>query len=108
LSDAVGGSKNGSFQSELQNWYAGLSPEQQGPVGGIVGRIGSDLDPVIHYDLDKAVAYPWNLLIGTEIGLTDAWRVRSEVGFIHRTQFILGLNYRFGGPRAATPLTGVQ
>jgi hypothetical protein len=37
------------------------------------------------------------MLIGTEIGLTRAWRVRAEVGFIQRTQVIIGINYRFGG-----------
>jgi len=108
LSDAVGGSNNGGFQAQLQNWYTGLSPEQQIPVSGIVGRIESDLDPVIHYDLDKAVAYPWNLLVGTEVGLSEAWRLRAEVGFLHRTQLVLGVNYRFGGPRAATPAPAAQ
>jgi hypothetical protein len=66
-------------------------------VRGIVGRLEGGGDPVIRYDLDKAVAYPWNLLVGTEIGLSRAWRIRAEVGFIHRTQVIVGLNYRFGG-----------
>ncbi len=104
LSEAVGG----SFQGQLQNWYAGLPPARQALVSGIVGQIEGDLDPVIHYDLDKAVAYPWNMLVGTEVGLSDAWRVRAEVGFIHRTQLVLGLNYRFGGPLSATPPTGAR
>ncbi|HEU5074017.1 MAG TPA: hypothetical protein VFU02_07585, partial [Polyangiaceae bacterium] len=53
--------------------------------------------PTIRYDLHKAVKYPWNALVGTEIGLTPAWRLRAEFGFINRTQLILGINYRFGG-----------
>ena len=97
LRDAVSGAGDGSFQEKLQTWYDGLPPGQQAVVGGIVGRIEGDRDPVIHYDLDKAVAFPWNMLVGTEIGLSPAWRVRAEVGFIHRTQLVLGLNYRFGG-----------
>ena len=98
LSDAVGGGGNadGSFQQDLKAWYDALPPGRQAVVGGLVSRIQGN-DPVIHYDLDKAVAYPWNMLIGTEIGLTPAWRVRAEVGFIQRTQVIIGLNYRFGG-----------
>jgi hypothetical protein len=98
LSDAVGGggSADGSFQQDLRAWYDALPPGRQAVVGGLVSRIQGN-DPVIHYDLDKAVAYPWNMLIGTEIGLTPAWRVRAEVGFIQRTQVIIGLNYRFGG-----------
>lgn len=98
LSDAIGGSSEGKFQDDLQEWYDGLPPVRQAIVRGIVGRLeGRDGDPVIRYDLDKAVAYPWNALVGTEIGLTPAWRIRAEVGFIHRTQVLIGLNYRFGG-----------
>jgi len=100
LSDAVEGAGDGSFQQKLQTWYDGLPPGQQVIVGGIVDQIQSGRpagDTLIRYDLDKAIAYPWNFLIGSEVGLTKAWRVRAEVGFIHRTQFVLGLNYRFGG-----------
>ena len=101
LSDAVGGS---GFQEKLQGWYDGLPPGRQAVVDGIVGRINGGGDPVIRYSLDKAIKYPWNMLIGGELGLTKAWRVRAEVGFIHRTQVVLGLNYRFGlfeaGPAA--------
>ena len=97
LSDAVGGAGDGSFQDKLADWYEGLPPGRQAVVRALVERIEPGGDPVIHYDLDKAVAYPWNVLIGTEIGLTPAWRIRAEVGFIQRTQVIIGLNYRFGG-----------
>jgi hypothetical protein len=101
LSDAVSGS---GFQEKLQNWYDGLPPGRQAIVDGIVGRLNGGGDPVIRYDLDKAIKYPWNMLVGGEIGITKAWRIRTEVGFIHRTQFVLGLNYRFGlfeaGPAA--------
>ena len=97
LSDAIGGSGDGGFQDDLQAWYDGLPPSRQAIVRGIVGRLEGGGDPVIRYDLDKAVAYPWNMLVGTEIGLSRAWRIRAEVGFIHRTQVIVGLNYRFGG-----------
>jgi hypothetical protein len=96
LSEALGDAA-GSFQQKVQDWYDGLPPGRQMIFQGLVDRITAAGDPVIHYDLDKAVAYPWNMLIGTEIGLTDAWRLRAEVGFIHRTQFIFGINYRFGG-----------
>jgi hypothetical protein len=97
LSDAVSSSADGSFQARLQDWYAGLPAARRASVQGLVDGIGAGGDPVVRYDLDKAIAYPWNLLVGTEIGLTDAWRLRAEVGFIHRTQVILGINYRFGG-----------
>jgi len=95
LSDAVG--SGGGFQDKLAAWYDNLPPAQQAVVGGVVGGLQAAGDPVIHYDLDKSVAHPWNMLIGTEIGLTRAWRVRAEVGFLQRTQLIVGINYRFGG-----------
>jgi hypothetical protein len=97
LSDAVGSSGDGSFQEKVRDWYDGLPPGRQMLVEGLVSRIGAGGDPVIHYDLDKAIAYPWNMLVGTEIGLSDAWRLRAEFGFIHRTQIVIGINYRFGG-----------
>jgi hypothetical protein len=100
LSDAVGG--DGSFQDKLAAWYEGLPPARQAVARALVERVQAADDPVIHYDLDKAVAYPWNFLIGTEIGLTRAWRIRAEVGFIQRTQVIIGLNYRFGGFRTGS------
>jgi hypothetical protein len=97
LSDAVSGVADGSFQERLQDWYDDLPAGQRALVQGFVERIGPRENPVIRYDLDKAIAFPWNMLVGTEIGLSDAWRLRAEVGFIHRTQVVLGLNYRFGG-----------
>src|SRR5215471_7446396 len=98
LKDAVSGAGDGSWQQKLQDWYNGLPPCRQAIVKNLVDRIDiGGGDPVIHYDLDKAVANPWNMLVGTEIGLSDAWRLRAEVGFIHRTQFLFGINYRFGG-----------
>lgn len=95
LSDAVGG--DGSFQDKLTDWYDGLPPGRQAIVRRLVEGIQAAEDPVIRYDLDKAVAHPWNILIGTEVGLTREWRIRAEVGFLNRTQVIVGLNYRFGG-----------
>jgi hypothetical protein len=100
LSDAVSGS---GFQEKLQNWYDGLPPGRQAIFDALVGRLNGGGDPVIHYDLDKAIKYPWNMLIGGEVGLTKAWRIRAEVGFIQRTQVVLGLNYRFGLFEAGPP-----
>lgn len=96
LSDAVGGTGDGSFQGRVQDWYDALPPGRQAIVEGIVSGIGGGGDPVIHYDLDKAIKYPWNMLVGGEVGLSKAWRLRAEFGFIHRTQLVLGINYRFG------------
>jgi hypothetical protein len=96
LKDAVNGAGDGSFQSKLEDWYNGLPPAKQAVVGAIVDKIGGGGNPVINYDLDKAIKYPWNMVVGGELGVTKAFRVRAEVGFIQRTQLVLGLNYRFG------------
>jgi len=105
LKEAIGGAGDGSFQDDLENWYNGLPPVRQAIVRGLVGRLEGS-DPVIHYDLDKAIAYPWNMLVGGELGITPSWRFRAEVGFINRTQVVLGLNYRFGGFRKAPEKDG--
>lgn len=97
LDDLGADSENGGFNEKLENWYEGLPPSRQAIVRGLVGRLEGNDNPTIHYDLHKAVKYPWNALVGTEIGLTSAWRLRAEFGFINRTQLILGFNYRFGG-----------
>jgi len=95
----LGADSEGGFHDDLMNRYEGLPPSRQAIVRGLVGRLdgNDDGDTIIRYDLHKAVKYPWNALIGTEIGLTQAWRLRAEFGFINRTQLILGINYRFGG-----------
>jgi hypothetical protein len=93
LSDALSGT---GFQDKLQEWYDSLPPARQAIVDGIVGRLPGGGDPIIRYDLDKGIKYPWNMVVGGELGITKAWRFRAEVGFIHRTQVVLGLNWRFG------------
>ncbi len=84
------------FEEKIANWYQGLPPLRQAAVRGLVGRLDQPDDVVIRYNLDKAVAKPWNMTVGGELGITEAWRVRAEVGFIGRTQVIVGINYRFG------------
>lgn len=103
LSDAIGGDADTSgFKQRVMDWYEGLPPARQAVVSGIVDAIeGGDRDTVIQYELDKAIADPWNMLLGTEVGLTPAWRLRAEVGFINRTQVVVGVNYRFGDGAAS-------
>ncbi|MCH2108506.1 MAG: hypothetical protein MK135_04205 [Polyangiaceae bacterium] len=86
----------GAVQEQILNWYNELPPSRQALVRGVAGRLGTADDPVIRYELEKSIASPWNMVAGTEMGITDAWRIRAEVGFIRRTSFMFGVNYRFG------------
>jgi hypothetical protein len=103
LSDTIDGD-GGDFQDQMLGWYNGLPPLRQAAVRGLVGRLQNIEDPIIRYDLDKRVAHRWNMLIGGELGLSRAWLVRAEFGFIHRTQVLVGLNYRFGIPKKPAPV----
>lgn len=94
LSEAVGDS--GALRDKVQDWYDGLTPPQKALVGSIVDGLESPGDPVIHYRLNKRVQYPWNMVLGAQLEINEHWQLRTEVGFIHRTQVIAGLNYRFG------------
>jgi hypothetical protein len=98
-----GGDAAADFEQKVMDWYGGLPPGRQQIVEGLVSRIDPNGDAVIHYELDKAIASPWNMLIGTEVGLTPHWRIRAEVGFIERFQLLLGVNYRFGDGAGTRP-----
>jgi hypothetical protein len=104
LKDAISGGDTSGFQNKVQDWYDGLPPAQRLVVQHLVSGIDGSANPVIHYELEKSVSHPWNALVGMELGLTPAWRLRGEVGFIDRTQVIVGFNYRFGsGSEPVTP-----
>lgn len=95
LQETLGEADLDPFREKLEAWYDGLGPVRQRAVDQLVDGL-EGADPIIHYRLDKRVAEPWNALIGTEIGLSDAWRIRAELGFLGRTQVMIGVNYRFG------------
>lgn len=89
----------GGNLEDYQNsdWYQGLPPPQQGVVDGIVQalqdkNLGST---TVNYSLDKAPAYPWNMILGGQFELNKHWQLRAEVGFIKRMSFFINLNYRF-------------
>ncbi len=97
LAEAVGGEDNGqSVEEKARAWYDGLDPVEQRIVSAIGERLPDRGDPVIHYKLDKALADPWNLLLGMEVDFSQRCQIRTEFGFLGRTQFLFSLNYRFG------------
>jgi len=93
--DDVIGEPSDSFKGKVKSWYDDLGRGQQAIVGGIYDRIQNNPSPTIHYKLDKEIADPWNMLLGMEADLNQRVQFRTEVGFIGRTQIILGVNYRF-------------
>jgi hypothetical protein len=99
LSEAVGDKNEGTVEGEIANWYRGLDASDQASVSAFGGRFpttGGDRDPVIHYKLDKALAHPWNGLIGMDVDVDRRFQIRTELGFFGRTQMLVGVNYRFG------------
>lgn len=99
LADATDGS-DPALVDKVNAWYDDLPPAKQLVVGKLVEAIqNSDLDQAtVKYDLDKKVAYRWNMLVGTQLEFSERWFLRAEVGFIQRQSFMLGFNYRFGTP----------
>jgi hypothetical protein len=60
------------------------------------GVLRGDLEDVtINYGLNKAVADPWNMLLGISWEKNKRWQARVETGFIGRVQVLLMANYRF-------------
>ena len=93
--DDVIGEPSDSFKGKVKSWYDSLDRGGQAIVGGIYDRIQNNPSPVIHYKLDKVIKDPWNMLLGMEADLSQRVQFRAEVGFLGRSQIILGVNYRF-------------
>lgn len=54
-------------------------------------------ESTVQYSLDKRPKDKWNFIVGSQFQLNKHWMIRGEYGFLgSRTQFIGGLQYRFG------------
>ena len=54
-------------------------------------------ESTVEYGLEKRQKDMWNFVLGTQFQLNKHWMIRAEGGFLGaRTQFIGGLQYRFG------------
>lgn len=94
--DEVLGEPSDEFEEKVRGWYNSLGPAQMGLVEDLVERLEGRGPTTIHYKLDKAVAHPWNMLLGMEADFSDRVQLRTEVGFFGRMQLVLGVCYRFG------------
>ena len=61
------------------------------------GAISNSETATVQYSLDKRVKNMWNMVVGTQFQLNKHWMIRAEYGFLgSRSQFVGGLQYRFG------------
>ena len=109
--------KVGDAQQQVNAWWASLTPaQQQNPVNKAkynganralarAGEILSSADNAINtiatstvqYSMDKRPKDPWNFIVGSQFQLNKHLMLRGEYGFLgSRTQFLVGLQFRFG------------
>ncbi|MEN8249089.1 MAG: hypothetical protein ABFS32_09160 [Bacteroidota bacterium] len=113
----IGYQKVGEAQTELDNWWDGLTPiEQKNPANiakratnqtklNVAGQVLASAEnaantadnSTIQYKLDKKQKSMWNFMVGTQYQLNKHFMVRGEYGFLTSRQHVLiGLQYRFG------------
>lgn len=104
-------------QASVETWWDGLTPvEQRNPVNiaryetanrvletagntlnSIDAALNDDQSATVQYSLQKRPKDMWNFLVGSQFQINKHFMIRAEVGFLKsRTQFIGGLQYRFG------------
>lgn len=103
--------------AEVEAWWAGLTPlEQKNPINiakyetanrtldaasnlltAADGALNDDQEATVQYSLDKNLKDKWNFIVGTQYQLNKHLMFRFEAGFLaSRTQFMGGIQYRFG------------
>lgn len=109
--------KVATYQQQVDAWWAGLTPaQQQNPVnkakhdaanralaraGEILASADNALNnfgtSTVQYSMDKRPKDPWNFIVGSQYQLNKHFMLRGEFGFLgSRTQFLVGMQYRFG------------
>jgi hypothetical protein len=104
-------------QVAVDEWWSGLTPvEQKNPVNaaryetanrvltasgnllnGIDGALNDESEATVQYTLNKRPKDMWNFIVGSQYQINKHFMIRAECGFLaSRTQFIGGLQYRFG------------
>ncbi len=104
-------------QAGVDSWWEGLTPiEQKNPVNAaryetanrvletagntlntIDAALNDDQSATVQYSLQKRPKDMWNFVIGSQFQINKHFMLRAELGFLaSRTQFIGGLQYRFG------------
>lgn len=93
------------IQTQVDDWYNGLSPAKQQLFAETYGRIKDGLDNVsnniptstIQYEMQKKIEHPFNLIIGGQYQINLRWQLRGETQFLgDRVGGLISVNYRFG------------
>ena len=95
-------SQKQNIKDRLDEWYGSLKPPQQAVADEIITKVKAYFegrDPgnsTITYQLDKKIAGPWNVVLGSQFQFNKNWMMRLEMGaFGKRSQFLWSFNYRF-------------
>jgi hypothetical protein len=104
-------------QADVDSWWESLTPvEQKNPVNAaryetanrVLETAGNTLNTIdaalndeqsatVQYSLQKRPKDMWNFVVGSQFQINKHFMLRAEFGFLaSRTQFIGGLQYRFG------------
>jgi hypothetical protein len=104
-------------QIAVDEWWAGLTPvEQANPINqakfntvnrtldaagnlltSLDGALNDEQTASVQYSLQKRPKDMWNFIVGSQYQINKHYMIRAEFGFLaSRTQFIGGLQYRFG------------
>ena len=104
-------------QIAVDEWWTGLSPlEKANPINAakyetanrtldaaanvlttLDGALNDEKSASVQYSLNKRPMDMWNFVLGSQYQINKHFMIRAEAGFLaSRTQFIGGLQYRFG------------
>jgi hypothetical protein len=113
----AGMEKVGDTQEAVDEWWAGLTPEEQAnPVyearyetanralesaGNLLntvdGALNDEESATVQYSLNKRPKDMWNFVVGSQYQINKHFMIRAEAGFLgSRTQVVGMLQYRFG------------
>ena len=102
---------------QVDSWWNGLSSiEQNNPINkakyekanqildtaskvlvAADGAVDTIASSTVQYSMDKRPADMWNFIVGGQFQLNKHFMLRAEYGFLGtRTQFLTGVQYRFG------------
>lgn len=109
--------KVGENQVKVDDWWNGLSNAQKANpankakyetankaletagnfLNAIDGALSTAGTSTVQYSLDKKQTEMWNFIVGSQYQYNRHIMLRAEVGFLGtRTQFLTGIQYRFG------------